>query len=1090
MTIETCKQKLKETILQNPELKDSLSKLSTKAWWSDKASCYQSMWWLQWVQWYVNTIRIPTPDENPVQQSWTTETWSTRVEPTIVWTVLKDSWLGKRIPNIITPDIRQTWIYVMRWFIGIIAAIVLANMIRYLFEFFYDVFNAHRIIYMRITLPRGDDKISREQSKDVAKDMKEKLSRMGQVYDALHKLWQSSFVETWMRWLFRKPKVTQILHFEKWLLNFIISIYPEYSKVVESGIAAQFPDASIETLTTRPKYTSKKYSSITVMDTKKNPVFPIKTYKQMPDDPLNNIIDTMWKMSNEDTFSIVIPIKPVWEKFNKRAKKWASGLYRREKFYVQWWKNRFKDIILFPRTILSFILNGWKKRKWPDGQSLEEWGKDMVRMTKAEEEALNIMGEEAGKHAFETWVLLISSSDEKNRPEANLDNMISVFTIYRDEFNNELDNNEFLTDAMSWFFKPLWKFSARFQLTNFFYRKNVMTPNALTSLFHYPDGLYNRSPIIKWLDYKMLSPPDNLPQMKEPTDYIITWKLAEDYLWWDISTILQWSHGRAVGEKEVEVEVFTDYVEWTPVPAWSEVVEKHGKKQLKSIKKEKQKWFRVFKDWVFLWVNVFRNGFTPVYMTKKDRTRHHYVIWKSGWGKSVFIWSLARQDIWNWAWCCVIDPHGDLVEDILKYIPKERARDVIYFDAGNEDRPMGLNLFDIKSINEADRVVNDATEMFLKMFGPEIFGPRIQEYFKFGALTLLEDLEDPATLLDVPRLFTDDAYREYKTKKVKNPVVRNFWEKTYSAMGDREKQEIIPYFTSKFVSFNTNSLIRNVIGQTRSAFNFRQIMDEGKILLINLSKGKIGELNAQLLGMILVSNIYNAAMSRADIDEDKRRDFYLYVDEFQNFVTNTFADILSEARKYRLSLIMAHQYIAQLDGGGGNNIGESGWGKKSVKDAVFGNVGTMQSFKVGAQDAEFLEKEYAPVLSAQDIVGISNYKVYCKLNINNSTSRVFSMNTVWTKDYENPKAAAILQEYSSKKYWRKREYVEAEIQARLWVLEEVPAASTEAATETSSTEIPTVTETPTETSSTEIPTVAEAATETSSTEIPTETPTS
>jgi type IV secretory pathway TraG/TraD family ATPase VirD4 len=237
---------------------------------------------------------------------------------------------------------------------------------------------------------------------------------------------------------------------------------------------------------------------------------------------------------------------------------------------------------------------------------------------------------------------------------------------------------------------------------------------------------------------------------------------------------------------------------------------------------------------------------------------------------------------------------------------------------------MGLNLFDIKSVNEADRVVNDATEMFLKMFGPEIFGPRIQEYFKFGALTLLEDLEDPATLLDVPRLFTDDSYREYKTKKVKNPVVKNFWEKTYSAMGDREKQEIIPYFTSKFVSFNTNSLIRNIIGQTRSAFNFRQIMDEGKILLINLSKGKIGELNAQLLGMILVSNIYNAAMSRADIDEDKRRDFYLYVDEFQNFVTNTFADILSEARKYRLSLIMAHQYIAQLDGGGGNNIGESG----------------------------------------------------------------------------------------------------------------------------------------------------------------------
>ncbi len=437
MTLEQCKQKLKETTLQNPELKDSLSKLATKAWWNDKASCYDLMWWLQWVQWYVNTIKITAPDETPVQQSGTTETGSNRVEWTIVWTVLEDAWLSKRIPNIITPDLKQTWMYVMRWFIGIIASIICAKMIRYLFEFFYDVFNAHRIIYLRITLPRGDDKISREQSKDVAKDMKEKLSRMGQVYDALHKLWQSSFVETWMRWLFRKPKVTQVLHYDKWLLNFIISIYPEYSKIVESGIAAQFPDASIETLTTRPKYTSKKYTSITVMDTKKNPVFPIKTYKQMPDDPLNNIIDTMGKMNSEDTFSIVIPIKPVWEKFNKRAKKWASGLYRREKFYVEWGKHRFKSIVLFPRTILSFILNGGKKRKWPDGHSLEEGGKDMVRMTKAEEEALNIMGEEAGKHAFETWVILISSSDEKHRPEANLDNMISVFTIYRDEFNNE-----------------------------------------------------------------------------------------------------------------------------------------------------------------------------------------------------------------------------------------------------------------------------------------------------------------------------------------------------------------------------------------------------------------------------------------------------------------------------------------------------------------------------------------------------------------------------------------------------------------------------------------------------------------------------
>ena len=250
-------------------------------------------------------------------------------------------------------------------------------------------------------------------------------------------------------------------------------------------------------------------------------------------------------------------------------------------------------------------------------------------------------------------------------------------------------------------------------------------------------------------------------------------------------------------------------------------------------------------------------------------------------------------------------------------------------------------------------------------------------------------------------------------------------------MWDREKQEIIPYFSSKFVSFNTNRLIRNIIWQTKSAFKFDDIMNNQKILLINLSKGKIWEMNAQLLGMIIVSKVYNAAMARASIPEKDRKDFYLYVDEFQNFVSGTFADILSEARKYRLGLIMAHQYIAQLDPA--KWLGDA-WGWKSdVKAAVFGNVGTMMSFKVGAPDAEFLEKEYSPVLSGQDIVWIANYKSYIKLNIDNATTRVFSMNSIYTKDYQNKKIVPILKEYSAKKYWRRREFVDAETRARLWL---------------------------------------------------------
>jgi len=341
---------------------------------------------------------------------------------------------------------------------------------------------------------------------------------------------------------------------------------------------------------------------------------------------------------------------------------------------------------------------------------------------------------------------------------------------------------------------------------------------------------------------------------------------------------------------------------------------------------------------------------------------------------------------------------------------------------------MGLNLYEINSLDEADRTVNDATEIFLKMFWPEIFGPRIQEYFKYGSLTVLEDFDDRPTLLDITRLFTDDAYRELKVSKVTNAVVRNWWERTYNAMGDREKAEIIPYFSSKFVSFNTNRLIRNIIGQTKSAFNFDDVMNNQKILLVNLSKGKIWEINAQLLGMILVSKIYNAAMWRAKMPAKDRKDFFLYVDEFQNFVSGTFADILSEARKYRLALIMAHQYIAQLE-----TKGWDGWGKADVKAAVFGNVGTMMSFKIGAPDAEFMEKEYSPLLGPQDIVGIANYKSYIKLNIDNATTKVFSMNSIYTKDYQNKKIAPLLMEYSAKKYGRAREFVDAEMSTRLGV---------------------------------------------------------
>jgi len=1041
MNFIECKKSLEEFARQTNSHYKNIFQFLKDAWGKNKIECYNIMKTELWVDEFKNYVNRLLVKKNNYH-----------------WAAVNSQTNNNKYYEIEYPDKKQDqkihteqkqnddfsftsffspvlyWGKIAGIFILLVIFIILFwKLIKYFFAFIYDVFNAKRYIWLKVTLPRWDTKMDREKEKEIAKDMKEKIARMAQVYRNLHKLWELSVKDNIMSFLFDKPKLTFALHYKNWLLSFIIWTYPEYRKIVEWAISAQYPDASIETIQ-RPNFFEKKYSDIIPLQPVKNPMYPIRIFKQLEDDPLNNIIDAIGKISNEDTFTVQLIIKPAPDSFNKKAQIFAEWLYKKDQAVIdklKWWKK-----ILMPWKFLDFLIH------WPDEKLIKrfhpganQWD-PFIRMTKAQEEALNIMAEEAGKHAFYSWLLLISSSDDKRRAWENIDNVVSAYTIYKDEYNNELDQPEWLADLLWFILKPLWKFASIFNLIWFFYKKNIFTVNELASLWHLPDGLYNRSPIIKWMDYKVLPAPDNLPVLKEKNEnYAITWIIAEEYKWWDLSKIFKWSKHWAVTEHEFFKE------ELVPVDQYNEPVPKEKIINLdwkKYIKVRKSLWrktaLQIFKDWVLLWINVYRNRFTPVYIKRKDRTRHHYIIWKSGWGKSAFISFLARQDIWNGDGICVIDPHGDLVEDILQYIPSRRAKDVIYFDAWNEERPMWLNLYEIDSIDQADRVVNDATEIFLKMFWPEIFGPRIQEYFKYWSLTLLEDMEEGATLIDVPRLFTDEVFREYKVKKVKNPVVRNFWERTYNAMGEREKQEIIPYFTSKFVSFITNRLIRNIIWQTKSAFRFRQVMDEGKILLVNLSKWKIWELNAQLLWMILVSQIYNAAMSRADIPEDQRRDFYLYVDEFQNFVTWTFADILSEARKYHLSLIMAHQYIAQLEWWSWNNIWEWKWGKNSVKDAVFGNVGTMQSFKVGAPDAEFLEKEYAPVLSAQDIIGISNYKVYIKLNINNATSRVFSMDTIWSTDYKTPRRAEILKQYSAKKYWRKREYVEAEIAARLGML--------------------------------------------------------
>ncbi|NCP67899.1 type IV secretion system DNA-binding domain-containing protein [bacterium] len=430
------------------------------------------------------------------------------------------------------------------------------------------------------------------------------------------------------------------------------------------------------------------------------------------------------------------------------------------------------------------------------------------------------------------------------------------------------------------------------------------------------------------------------------------------------------------------------------------------------------------KEGLLLGHNTYRGRTVPIYMKRDDRFRHFYVIGQTGTGKSSIFQTMIRQDMQNGDGLCVVDPHGSLVEDLLPFVPKERVDDVIIFDPSDLERPMGLNLLEAETEEERDMVAMDAMNMMIKLFDEETFGPRIQDYFRNGVLTLMADPNGGA-ITDIMRLFTDDAFQRTKVKHLTNPVVKSFWTNQMAKTGAREKQEIIPYFAAKFGQFYTNGMIRNIIGQTKSSFNFSDVMDSKKILFMNLSKGMTGDFNSKLLGLIIVSKIQTAALRRQKQTKGARTDFFLYIDEFQNYVTDSIESILSEARKYRLSLNVAHQYMSQIDTSGQ---------KKGVnlKDAILGNVGTMMCYKIGAQDAEVMAKEMAPTFTDQDLVNVDKYKAVMKLSIDTQPSKPFSITPANPYlEAGNPDMATALKQISRLTHGRSKKFVEKEIFARL-----------------------------------------------------------
>lgn len=435
------------------------------------------------------------------------------------------------------------------------------------------------------------------------------------------------------------------------------------------------------------------------------------------------------------------------------------------------------------------------------------------------------------------------------------------------------------------------------------------------------------------------------------------------------------------------------------------------------------------KDFMYFGKNNFRGRSKEIFMKPEDRLRHLYIIGQTGSGKSGMMIGLITRDIKMGHGCAYIDPHGSDTEKIMQQIPPERVEDVVVFDPSDMERPVGLNMFEYKDEAQKTLVINEMLNIFDTLYDlKKTGGPMFEQYMRYGILLLTEDKESGSTILEIPKIFADDGYRRYKLSKCKDQEVIDFWIKqAEKAGGETSLKNMTPYITSKLASFLSNAYVRPIVAQQDSTINFREIMDGKKILLAKLSKGKIGEFNANLLGMILIGKLLVAALSREDVLEAQREPFYLYIDEFQNFLTDGINQILSEARKYKLSLTLGHQNLGQLTRAGGDT---------KIKDNIFGNVGNKAVFRVGVQDADFLKKEFEGYFDEGDLIKAENGTFFFKMLVDGKPTPPFTARAWYGESkYDmmgppNEELANIIKQISRLKYGRDRNIVENEIRLR------------------------------------------------------------
>lgn len=796
-------------------------------------------------------------------------------------------------------------------------------------SFFRFRFQVNQSVNMDLEMVRVTRKKAQEGKEQNAEAWREEILAMEQLLSSLSMLRsKGNFLK---RMFFDTPTIVfEIVNpSSSEEIFFYLSLPKRFRESAEKQIHSFFPHAVIEKVTDYTIFSPGSHTAVAVLELTKSYALPIRTYRTVDVDPLNEISNALSKLQTvEEGAAIQMVLTRTNTRWRDKGKSIAQKMQEGKRLKDAQSDSIAKEIAgTLGKGLRDAVFHSQKK-------DLGQEEKKPVNLTPEEQELVKAIDNKVNKISFRANIRLIASGATQERAEEVLAHMENAFGQFENPEVNSFRVKKRIKQKQAVYDYIFRNFDEETEM--------ILSVEELASICHFPIST-TETPKIKWLKAGSAPPPVNIPA-----------------------------------------------------------------------------------DGIALGYNDYRGVNTEIRITDNDRRRHMYVIGQTGVGKSNYLQEMAKKDARAGKGFCFIDPHGDAIEDILTSIPKERAEDVVIFDPADVARPIGINMLEYDPAHPEQKtfVINEMIGIFDQLYDlKQTGGPMFEQYMRNAMLLIMEDPESGSTLMEIPKVLSDEEFRRYKLEHCANPIVRDFWLKeAEKAGGEAALANMVPYITSKLTTFISNDMMRPIIAQQKSAINFRECMDSGKIVLVNLSKGKIGEINARLLGMVIVGKILMAALSRVDTPEAERKDFYLYLDEFQNVTTTSIAQILSEARKYRLVLILAHQFIGQL--------------KEEISKSVFGNVGSLAAFRVGPEDAEFLEKQFAPIFTASDIVNVDNYNCFVRFLMNNELTKPFNMKT-YPPTHGDQEVANALKELSRLRYGRDAAIVNREIMSRAKLAEKI-----------------------------------------------------